>query len=177
MSLPIYYLVKLCLQCSAQLHRARFFTEELKHTMLLTKEQRSSIKLLLGMKERACPPATPPSSPGQSKRAQAIVQLFRQNTSRHRAQHCRQRGHKTDTQSGERKKCLDWMGIPANWPTPSVCWIEVKVAVLSAHQYIPWKLILIKFLNNFWYFKVQMSTRICSEAYLKHYWRNCILRW
>ena len=49
---------------------------------------------------------------------------------------------------------------------PTVCWIEVKVAVLCAHQYMPWNLLLIKVLNNFWYFKHQISTGTCSEAYL-----------
>ena len=48
----------------------------------------------------------------------------------------------------------------------AVCWIEVKVAVLCAHQYMPWNLLLIKVLDNFWYFKHQIPTRTCSEAYL-----------
>ena len=42
-------------------------------------------------------------------------------------------------------------------------------------QYMPWSLILIKVLNNFWCFKYQIPTRTCSEAYLQHYWRNCLL--
>ena len=54
------------------------------------------------------------------------------------------------------------------------CWIEVKVAVLCARQYMPWNLFLIKILNNFWHFKHQILTRISSEAYLKRSWRNCI---
>ena len=54
----------------------------------------------------------------------------------------------------------------------TVCWIEVKVAILC---FVPWNLLLIKTLNNFWYFKHQISTRICSKAYLKHYWRSCLL--
>ena len=41
----------------------------------------------------------------------------------------------------------------------TVCWIEVKVAVLCAHQYMPWNLHLIKVLHNFWYFKHQIPTR------------------
>ena len=53
----------------------------------------------------------------------------------------------------------------------TVCWNEVKVAVLCARQYMPWNLLLIIVLNNFWYFKHQTSTRICSEAFLKHNWR------
>ena len=58
------------------------------------------------------------------------------------------------------------------WPGPcTVCWIEVKVAVLCACQYMPWNLFLIIILNNFWYFKHQTSTGICSEACLKHNWR------
>ena len=48
----------------------------------------------------------------------------------------------------------------------TVCWIEVKVAVLCAHQYMPWNLLLIKVLDNFWHFKHQIPTRTCSEAYL-----------
>ena len=56
----------------------------------------------------------------------------------------------------------------------TVCWVEVKVAVLCAQQYMPWNLLLIKLLNNFWYFKHQILTKICSEAYLKHNWRNCL---
>jgi hypothetical protein len=36
-----------------------------------------------------------------------------------------------------------------------------------------WNLLLIKVLNNFWYLKHEILTRICSEAFLKHYWRNC----
>ena len=54
----------------------------------------------------------------------------------------------------------------------TVCWIKVKVAVLCAQQYMPWNLNIIKVLNNFWYFKYQILTRICSDAYLKYYWRN-----
>ena len=38
-------------------------------------------------------------------------------------------------------------------------------------QYMPWNLLLIIVLNNFWYFKHQTLTRICSEACLKHNWR------
>ena len=53
-----------------------------------------------------------------------------------------------------------------NEPPITVCWIEVKVAVLCAHQYMPWNLLLIKVLDNFWYFKHQIPTRTCSEAYL-----------
>ena len=56
----------------------------------------------------------------------------------------------------------------------TVCWIEVKVAVLCARQCMPWNLLIIKVLNNFWHFKHQIPTRTCSEAYLKHYWRNCL---
>ena len=67
------------------------------------------------------------------------------------------------------------MKISSIFDPSTVCWIEVKVAVLCAHQYMPWNLLLIKVLNNFWYFKHQILTRICSEAYLKHYWRNCLL--
>ena len=48
----------------------------------------------------------------------------------------------------------------------TVCWIEVKVAVLCAHQYMPWNLLLIKVLHNSWYSKHQIPTRTCSEAYL-----------
>ena len=59
-------------------------------------------------------------------------------------------------------------------PQGTVCWIEVKVAVLCAQQYMPWDLHMIKVLNNFSYFKHQILTRIYSEAYLKHYWRNCL---
>ena len=39
-----------------------------------------------------------------------------------------------------------------------------------------WILLLIKVLNNFWYFKHKILTRMCSEAYLKYYWRNCLLK-
>ena len=56
----------------------------------------------------------------------------------------------------------------------TVCWIGVKVAVLYARQYMPSNLLIIKVLNIFLYFKHQISTGICSEAYLKHYWRNCL---
>ena len=45
----------------------------------------------------------------------------------------------------------------------TVYWIEVKVAVLCAHKYMHWNLLLIKALNSFWYFKHQILTRICSE--------------
>ena len=48
-------------------------------------------------------------------------------------------------------------------PPPTVCWIEVKVAVLCAWQYMPWKLLIIKVSNYFWYFN--HLTSICSEAY------------
>ena len=41
---------------------------------------------------------------------------------------------------------------------------------------MPWNLLLIKVLNDFWYFKHQILTRICSEAYLKRYWRNCLCK-
>ena len=51
-------------------------------------------------------------------------------------------------------------------PPSTVCWIEVKVAVLCALQYMPWNLLLIKVLINFWYFKHQILTGTCSEAYL-----------
>ena len=54
----------------------------------------------------------------------------------------------------------------------TVCWIGVKVAVLCARQYMSWNMFLIKVLNNFWYFEHQILTMICSEAYLKHNWRN-----
>ena len=57
--------------------------------------------------------------------------------------------------------------------SPTVCWIGVKVAVLCARQYMSWNIFLIKVLNNFWYFEHPILTMICSEAYLKHYWRNC----
>ena len=40
------------------------------------------------------------------------------------------------------------------------------MAVFCAHQYMPWNLLLIKVLINFWYFKHQISTGTCSEAYL-----------
>ena len=53
----------------------------------------------------------------------------------------------------------------------TVRWNEIKVAVLCARQYMPWNLLLIKVLNNFWYFKHQTSTMIWSEAYMKHNWR------
>ena len=33
--------------------------------------------------------------------------------------------------------------------TPTVCWIEVKVSVLCALQYMPWNLLLSKFRKNF----------------------------
>ena len=60
-------------------------------------------------------------------------------------------------------------------PLPyTVCWIEVKVGVLYARQCMPWDLLLTKVLNIFWYFKHQIMTKISSEAYLKHYWRNCL---
>ena len=49
----------------------------------------------------------------------------------------------------------------------TVCWIEVRVALLCAQQYVPWNLLIIEVLNNFWYFKHQILTRICSEVYLK----------
>ena len=64
--------------------------------------------------------------------------------------------------------------IPKLGHQGTVCWIEVKVAVLCARQYMPWNLLLIKVLNSFWYFKHQISTRIGSKAYLKHNWRNCL---
>ena len=67
-----------------------------------------------------------------------------------------------------------YLSLSRTWCPCTVCWIEVKVAVLCSRQYIPWNLLIIKFLNNFWYFKHQILTRICSEAYLKHYWRNCL---
>ena len=51
-------------------------------------------------------------------------------------------------------------------PPPTVCWIEVKVAVLCAHQYMAWNLLLIKVLNHFLYFKHWILTRTCSESYL-----------
>ena len=54
----------------------------------------------------------------------------------------------------------------------TVCWIEVKVAVLCAHQHMPWNPLLIKVLHNFSYFKHQIPTRTSSEEYLWHYWRN-----
>ena len=54
-----------------------------------------------------------------------------------------------------------------------MCWNEVKVAVLCAHQYMPWSLIIIKVLNNFWHFEHYIPTRTCSEAYLSHYWSKC----
>ena len=56
----------------------------------------------------------------------------------------------------------------------TVCWIGVKVAVLWAVQYMPWNVFLIKVLNNVWYFEQPILTMICSEAYLKHNWRNCL---
>ena len=58
-------------------------------------------------------------------------------------------------------------------PPPIVSWIEVKVAVLCPRQYMPKNLILMKVFNKFWYFKHQILTRIGSEAYLRHNWRNC----
>ena len=58
------------------------------------------------------------------------------------------------------------------WQLGKVCWIEVKVAVLCARQYMLWNLIIIKVLNSIWYFKHQIPTSICSEAYLNHNWRN-----
>ena len=64
--------------------------------------------------------------------------------------------------------------IRGPWGLGTVCWIEVKVAVLCAQQYMPWNLLIIKVLNNFWYFKHQIPTMIGSKAYLKHYWRNCL---
>ena len=56
----------------------------------------------------------------------------------------------------------------------TVYWIEVKVAVFSARQYMLWNIFIIKVLNIFWYFKLEILTRICSEAFLKQYWRNCL---
>ena len=46
-------------------------------------------------------------------------------------------------------------------PGGTVHWNEVKVVVLCARQYMPWNLLLIIVLNNFWYFKHQTLTRIC----------------
>jgi len=68
----------------------------------------------------------------------------------------------------------DFVGRKPSPPPPTVCWIGVKVAVLCARQYMPSNLLIIKVLNNFLYFKHQILTGICSEAYLKHYWRNCL---
>ena len=56
----------------------------------------------------------------------------------------------------------------------TVCRIGVKVAVLCAQQFMPWNILIIKVLNNFWYFKYQIPTRTCSKAHLKRYWRNCL---
>ena len=48
-----------------------------------------------------------------------------------------------------------------DWYRPcTVCWIEVKVAVLCAHQYMPWNLLLIKVLNNFWYFQISRPVHV-----------------
>ena len=52
------------------------------------------------------------------------------------------------------------------WGVGTVCWIRVKVVVLCAHKYMLWNLLLIKVLNNFWYYKHQIPTGTCSEAYL-----------
>ena len=60
------------------------------------------------------------------------------------------------------------------WTPNTVCWMGVKVTVSCALQYMSWNNSLIKVLNSFWCFKHQISTRISSEAYLKHYWRNCL---
>ena len=57
---------------------------------------------------------------------------------------------------------------------PPVCWIGVKGALLCAQQYMSWNIFLTKVLNNFWYFEHPILTMIYSEAYLKHYWRNCL---
>ena len=60
-----------------------------------------------------------------------------------------------------------------NWGG-TVCWIEVKVVVLCAQQYMSWNIFLIKVLNNIWYFEHPILTMICLEAYLKNNWRNCL---
>ena len=38
-----------------------------------------------------------------------------------------------------------------------------------------WNILLIRVLNNFWYFKHQILTRICPEGYSKHYLRSFLL--
>ena len=58
--------------------------------------------------------------------------------------------------------------LVSTWLGGTVCWIEVKVAVLCAHQYMLWNQLLMKILINVWYFKHQILTWICSEPYLKH---------
>ena len=72
------------------------------------------------------------------------------------------------------KGCLFYFEIEYNLASITVCWIGVKLVVLCAQQYIPRNLLIIKVLNNFWYFKHQIPSRTCSEAYLKHYWRNSL---
>ena len=76
---------------------------------------------------------------------------------------------------GQLKFCLYHTQYPQSPLTPkfwqkkeakTVRWIEVKVAVLFARQYMPWNLLLIKVLNKFWYFKHQIPTGTFSEAYL-----------
>ena len=55
--------------------------------------------------------------------------------------------------------------------------VEMKLRwqfYVHASKYMPWTVLLIIVLNNFWYFKHQILTRICSDAYLKHNWRNCL---
>ena len=60
------------------------------------------------------------------------------------------------------------------WALCKVCWIGVKLAVLCARLYMHWNIFIIKVLNNVWYFQQPILSMICSEAYLKHNWRNCL---
>ena len=78
-------------------------------------------------------------------------------------------------EGGGEQVVMWWEDMPpslnrVNWSAKiwggTVCWIEVKVAVLCAQQCMPWSLLIIKVLNDFW----NLHTRSWLGFSQKHIW-------
>ena len=62
---------------------------------------------------------------------------------------------------------------PHNFDSQEVPFNPISVNPEKPHHR-HWNPLIIKDLNNFWYIKHQILSRIYSEAYLKHNWIKCI---
>ena len=55
----------------------------------------------------------------------------------------------------------------------TVCWIDVKVEVWCASQYMPWNLLTIKVLNSFWYFELPIFEKRKKYNFMRQFLLQC----